>query len=34
MPVCTNCNNPVSLKFERVHGDDGTVDWCPRCRER
>ncbi|WP_449271909.1 DUF7563 family protein [Haloterrigena salifodinae] len=33
MPVCTNCENPVSLDFERAYGDDGTVDWCPRCRD-
>ncbi|WP_449289623.1 DUF7563 family protein [Natronococcus pandeyae] len=34
MPVCTRCENPVSLDFVRAHGDGAeTVDWCPRCRD-
>ncbi|WP_449411968.1 DUF7563 family protein [Natronorubrum aibiense] len=33
MPVCTNCDSPVSLDFARVYGGDGSVDWCPRCRD-
>ncbi|WP_425492739.1 DUF7563 family protein [Halosolutus amylolyticus] len=32
MPICTQCKTPVSIDFARVYGDDGTVDWCPRCR--
>ncbi|WP_449289162.1 DUF7563 family protein [Natrinema altunense] len=32
MPVCTTCESPVSYDFARVYGEDGTVDWCPRCR--
>ncbi|WP_420883933.1 DUF7563 family protein [Natrialba sp. SSL1] len=32
MPVCTQCENPVSIDFVRAHGDGETVDWCPRCR--
>ncbi|WP_449289183.1 DUF7563 family protein [Natrialba hulunbeirensis] len=32
MPVCTQCENPVSIDFVRVYGDGETVDWCPRCR--
>ncbi|WP_449271619.1 DUF7563 family protein [Halopiger goleimassiliensis] len=34
MPLCTNCGEPVSLDFARVYGEDGTVEWCPRCRDR
>ncbi|WP_449289175.1 DUF7563 family protein [Natrialba taiwanensis] len=30
MPICTQCENNVSIDFVRAHGDEkaGTVDWC------
>ncbi|WP_425491965.1 DUF7563 family protein [Natrinema longum] len=33
MPVCTSCGYNVSYDFARAHGENGTVDWCPRCRQ-
>ncbi|WP_425607745.1 DUF7563 family protein [Natrinema salsiterrestre] len=32
MPRCTTCESAVSYDFVRAHGENGTVDWCPRCR--
>ncbi|MGQ3411443.1 DUF7563 family protein [Natrinema sp. LN54] len=32
MPRCRTCGNPVSYDFARAHGEDGAVDWCPRCQ--
>ncbi|WP_049896986.1 hypothetical protein [Natrialba chahannaoensis] len=33
MPVCTQCDNPVSIDFVQAHGDGETVNWCPPCRD-
>ncbi|WP_449289329.1 DUF7563 family protein [Natronobacterium texcoconense] len=32
MPLCTNCDRPVSIDFARTKGNGENVEWCPRCR--
>jgi hypothetical protein len=33
MPVCLQCEDPVSFDFVHAHGDGDVVEWCPRCRD-